>query len=78
MTTTYINRRQTTDGAWFVTEIADDSLPGVPVHLLSENDQTAGLPTPYDPRCTMCWLGHAHSQLLHKASIADHIVRASL
>ena len=72
MTTTYINRRQTRDGAWSVTEVGDDGL-SVTVHLLSKNDQTAGLPTPYDPRCAMCWLGHAHSQLVHKNSIARYV-----
>ena len=71
MATTYVNRRQTTGGTWFVTEIGEDGI-AVGIMLLGENDRTAGLPTPYDSRCTMCYLGHAHSQLVHKASLARH------
>ena len=55
-------------GAWYrkgirVTGPRDDS----PAH----NMMTYGAGAGYEPECSMCWLGHGHSEAIHAERMAE-------
>lgn len=39
--------------------------PDEPAVTVTGEDDTSALNTHYDSRCTLCWLGAAHSEAIH-------------
>lgn len=65
--TQYIDTRQV-GGMWAVTEIGDDGL-SCTIWITGPDDTNVGAHVDYDPDCSSCWLGHAHSPNLHERNV---------
>lgn len=42
------------------------------VHVTDRRDCTPVYSGPYTPACACCWLGYAHSNAKHRASVSPH------
>lgn len=56
------------DRSWAIAETGADGIT-VSVAITGPDDRTAGELNRYDPACSACWLGHAHSGDYHRASV---------
>lgn len=56
--------------------VRHESEHGVPVFRLGDGDRSplhSTNPPAYDPECSLCWLGFAHTEEVHRASLAGSI-----